>query len=168
MQAMLLCPCIIHQFTQTRDQRSANESTPRAITMQRNRHSPIFLEQRHCRPLCDPTGREWRPSEEVAFAPRGRCGYLSPCTEDAFIRYQFQRLSGGSVTPRYRCLEACERCRAPMTHWPVRSRVQGSDRSGPPPDSLPPASMLRGSRGHAIVTIQADGIVWCSWIPWCH
>ena len=41
LQVMLLCPCIIHQFTQTWYQRSANEPTPRSITMQSNSHSPI-------------------------------------------------------------------------------------------------------------------------------
>jgi hypothetical protein len=42
LQVMLLCPCIIHKFTQTWNQRSANESTPQIITMRSNNsHSPI-------------------------------------------------------------------------------------------------------------------------------
>jgi hypothetical protein len=143
-------------------------STPRAITMQRNSHSPIFLEQRHCRPLCEPTGREWRPSEEVAFAPRGRCGYLSPCTEDAFVRYQFNAYQGALL---HHDIVAWKHVNAAGPRWPIgRSGPGFRGRIGQarPPDSLPLASMLRGSRGHAIVTVQADGIVWCSWIPWCH
>jgi hypothetical protein len=130
LQVVLLCPCIIHQPTQTQNQHSANESTPRTINiMQSNSRSQMCWSGSIIVHFVSQRAMNVAPRKKSRLTPTKTMGAVV-IWRTGFNAYQ------GSLSQRD--FIAC------LGHWPVRLRVQGSlqIRSVPAPGFASPASML--------------------------